>query len=114
MLFATAPEMFKGADAAAWETLRAAGQAAALRRRLLCLWPAGLGFVDLVVEASLQPYDYCSLVPIVEGAGGIITDWQGRRLGLHSDGRVVAAGDRALHARCAADGARPSLTLSVL
>ena len=32
------------------------------------------GFVDLVVEAGLKPYDYCGLVPIVEGAGGVITD----------------------------------------
>ncbi len=34
------------------------------------------GFLDLVVEASLKPYDYMPLVAIVEGAGGIITDWE--------------------------------------
>jgi fructose-1,6-bisphosphatase/inositol monophosphatase family enzyme len=38
------------------------------------------------------------LVAVVEGAGGIFTDWQGQRLGLKSDGRVVAAGDPAAHA----------------
>ena len=36
------------------------------------------GFCDLVVEADLKPYDYMALVPIVTGAGGIITDWQVR------------------------------------
>ena len=34
------------------------------------------GFLDLVVEASLKPYDYMPLVAIVEGAGGVITDWE--------------------------------------
>ena len=41
-----------------------------------------LGFIDLVIEASLKPYDFCAMVPIVEGAGGIVTDWQGAPLGL--------------------------------
>jgi len=34
------------------------------------------GFCDLVVEADLKPYDYMAQVPIIEGAGGVITDWQ--------------------------------------
>src|SRR6266481_5865494 len=44
------------------------------------------GFIDCVVEASLKPYDYCAMVLIIEGAGGIFTDWQGKPLGLASDG----------------------------
>ena len=56
------------------------------------------GFIDLVVEAGLKPYDYCALVPVIEGAGGVITDWQGRALDIASDGRVLAAGDPALAA----------------
>jgi len=56
------------------------------------------GFVDLVVEAGLKLYDYAALVPVIEGAGGIMTDWEGRPLGRGSDGRVIAAGDRACHA----------------
>ncbi len=35
------------------------------------------GFIDLVIEASLKPYDFCAMLPIVEGAGGVATDWQG-------------------------------------
>jgi len=96
--FATAPEMFKGNDLAKWEAVRSSVK---LPRYGADCYAYGLlahGFVDLVVEASLQPYDYCSLVPIVEGAGGIMTDWQGQPLGLKSDGRVVAAGDATLHA----------------
>jgi inositol-phosphate phosphatase/L-galactose 1-phosphate phosphatase/histidinol-phosphatase len=97
-LFATAPEMFKGADLTAWETLRAQVKLPRYGADCYAYGLLACGFVDLVAEASLQPYDYCSLVPIVEGAGGIMTDWQGNRLGLKSDGRVVAAGDRTLHA----------------
>jgi fructose-1,6-bisphosphatase/inositol monophosphatase family enzyme len=55
------------------------------------------GFTDLVCEADLFPYDYLALVPVVEGAGGIITDWDGNPLTLGSGDRVVAASNRALH-----------------
>lgn len=54
------------------------------------------GHTDLVVEEGLQLYDWAALVPIVEGAGGRMTDWTGRRLDARSDGRVIAAGDPAL------------------
>jgi inositol-phosphate phosphatase / L-galactose 1-phosphate phosphatase / histidinol-phosphatase len=56
-----------------------------------------MGFVDLVVEADLDLHDFAALVPVIEGAGGIITDWLGRPLKRGSDGRVVAAGDRRVH-----------------
>ncbi len=51
-----------------------------------------------MVEASLKPYDFSAMVPIVEGAGGLATDWQGRPLTLASDGRVAVGGDRRIHA----------------
>ena len=54
------------------------------------------GYSDLIVETGLQPYDYLPVVPIVEGAGGWITDWEGRPLGLDSDGRIVAAASKPL------------------
>jgi inositol-phosphate phosphatase/L-galactose 1-phosphate phosphatase/histidinol-phosphatase len=38
------------------------------------------GYCDLVVEADLKPYDYMALVPVIQGAGGIITDWRGQPL----------------------------------
>jgi inositol-phosphate phosphatase/L-galactose 1-phosphate phosphatase/histidinol-phosphatase len=55
-----------------------------------------LGFVDVIIEASLSPYDFCALVPVIEGAGGSITDWQGQPLTMKSDGKVIALGDPAL------------------
>ncbi|WIY25643.1 inositol monophosphatase family protein [Parasedimentitalea psychrophila] len=56
------------------------------------------GHVDLVVEAKLEPYDYFALIPVVESAGGIITDWSGNTLHQGSDGRVIAAATPQLHA----------------
>jgi histidinol-phosphatase len=97
-LFATTPEMFRGADAARFARL--AGAVKLVRYGADC-YAYGLlaaGFIDLVVEASLKPYDFCALVPIVDGAGGIASDWQGMPLGLASDGRILVAGDPALHA----------------
>ena len=56
-----------------------------------------MGFADIIVEADLDTHDYLALIPVIEGAGGIITDWEGRALTPDSDGRVVAAGDPAVH-----------------
>jgi inositol-phosphate phosphatase / L-galactose 1-phosphate phosphatase / histidinol-phosphatase len=55
------------------------------------------GHLDLVIEAGLAVHDYLPLVPIIEAAGGVITDWSGRRLDLHSGGDVVAAAGATLH-----------------
>jgi len=55
------------------------------------------GRIDLVIDFDLKPYDYFALIPMVEGAGGVISDWQGRKLELNSDGRVIAAATPELH-----------------
>ncbi|MBW8743736.1 MAG: histidinol phosphate phosphatase [Sphingomonas sp.] len=54
------------------------------------------GHLDLVIEDGLKLYDFAALVPIVEGAGGAMRDWNGKALDMHSDGRVIAAGDARL------------------
>ncbi len=59
------------------------------------------GHLDAVVEASLKLHDWAALVPIIQGAGGRITDWAGQPLTPSSDGRVIAAGDPALTAAIA-------------
>lgn len=56
------------------------------------------GLIDVVMESSLEPYDYLSLIPIIEGAGGVISDWQGNALTLHSTGQVLASATAELHA----------------
>jgi myo-inositol-1(or 4)-monophosphatase len=54
------------------------------------------GHVDLVIETELKPYDVLPLMPIIVGAGGLITNWEGGK--PHAGGRVVAAGDARVHA----------------
>jgi len=46
----------------------------------------------------MQPYDYLSHAVLVEGAGGVITDWEGKPLRIDSTGSVLAAGDAQVHA----------------
>ena len=53
------------------------------------------GHIDIVIEAGLKLYDYAALVPVVEGAGGMMADWQGNPLDAGSDGTVIALGDPA-------------------
>ena len=53
------------------------------------------GSIDCVMEAGLKLHDYAALVPVVEGAGGIMSDWQGNPLDTQSDGTVIALGDPA-------------------
>ena len=53
------------------------------------------GFVDLVIETNLKAHDIVALVPIVEGAGGVVTTWDGGEAA--KGGRIVAAGDKRLH-----------------
>jgi inositol-phosphate phosphatase / L-galactose 1-phosphate phosphatase / histidinol-phosphatase len=96
-LFATTPDMFRGPDAAAFARVSAAVKLTRFGADCYAHGLLAAGFVDLVVEASLKPYDFCAAVPIVKGAGGIATDWRGSELGLASDGRVLFAGDRRAH-----------------
>jgi fructose-1,6-bisphosphatase/inositol monophosphatase family enzyme len=56
------------------------------------------GSIDVVIEAGLKLHDFAALVPVIEGAGGVMTDWQGRPLDATSGGEVIAAGDRRVHA----------------
>jgi histidinol phosphatase-like enzyme (inositol monophosphatase family) len=53
------------------------------------------GFVDLVIETNLKPHDVVALVPIIEGAGGVISTWNGDNAA--KGGRIVASGDPVLH-----------------
>jgi inositol-phosphate phosphatase/L-galactose 1-phosphate phosphatase/histidinol-phosphatase len=98
LLYATTPEMFVDGDLADYARLTAQVKHALYGADCYAYGLLASGFTDLVCEASLKPYDYCALVPVVSGAGGAITDWEGRPLTIASGPRVIAAGDAALHA----------------
>jgi inositol-phosphate phosphatase/L-galactose 1-phosphate phosphatase/histidinol-phosphatase len=102
ILYTTSPDSFDAAGLAQFETL---SKRAALRRFGGDCYGYGLlasGHVDLLFEMNLQPYDYMALIPVIEGAGGVITDWDGQPLTLASEGKVIAAASTALHAEALA------------
>jgi len=96
-MYSTAPIMFSGDVSRKHEAL---SHAVKLFRWGGDCYAYGLlasGHVDLVVENTLKLYDFAALVPVIQGAGGLVTDWQGRPLDMHSDGSIIAAGDPAVH-----------------
>ena len=96
-LYATSPHMFIGDAFPAFERLRNAVKTSMYGGECFAYGLLASGFVDLVVEADMATYDYLALAPVVEGAGGIMTDWQGQRLTLNSGDKVIAAGDPKVH-----------------
>ena len=95
-LCSTFPEIGTAAERAAFQRLSAR---VPLTRYGLDCYAYGLlaaGAVDLVVEAGLGAYDICAPIAVIEAAGGVVTDWQGRP--AHGGGQVLAAANRRLHA----------------
>jgi len=97
ILNTTGPNFFVGDEVPAFARLSAAAKDTLYGGDGYAYGLVASGYIDLVAEAGLKPYDFCALAPVVEGAGGVMTDWQGRSLTINSDGRVVAAGDAAAH-----------------
>ncbi|ATA52628.1 Histidinol-phosphatase [compost metagenome] len=93
----TSPDIFSPADWSAFDRL--SRQCAMRRFGGDCYGYAQLagGTIDLVVETGLQPYDFLGPAGLIEAAGGVVTDWEGRPLGLNPDQRVIAAATPELH-----------------
>jgi inositol-phosphate phosphatase/L-galactose 1-phosphate phosphatase/histidinol-phosphatase len=88
------PVWFQGKHLAPYERLRDGAKSVTFGGDCYQYGMVAAGFIDLVVERGLGIYDYLALVPVIEGAGGFITDWQGGALTMKSEGAVIAAGDR--------------------
>ncbi len=94
-LYTTTPLMFSEAERTVFDNIE---QNVRLSRYggdcyAYCMLAAGQ--VDLVIEAGLNSYDIAALVPIVTGAGGIVTTWDGKP--AHHGGNIIAAGDPRVH-----------------
>jgi myo-inositol-1(or 4)-monophosphatase len=61
-----------------------------------CYTQVAMGLVDIVIETGLQAYDIQALIPLIEYAGGVVSNWEGGR--CDDGGDVLACGDPALHA----------------
>ena len=95
-LSCTAPEIFTADEAARFQRLQAGVKRTSWGGDCYAYGLLALGHIDVIVEAGLKPWDWAALVPIIEGAGGCITDWQGAALTPDSTGQVLALGDPAL------------------
>ena len=90
----TDPDIFNGGERGAWTQLRAASRLARFGCDAYAYAMVAAGRIDLVAETSLKAWDWTALVPVIEAAGGVVTDWLGRPPG--DDGRILAAGDARL------------------
>jgi inositol-phosphate phosphatase/L-galactose 1-phosphate phosphatase/histidinol-phosphatase len=97
VLSLTSPQMFSAAERAAVAHLEGAVRFPVYGGDCYGYGLLAMGFIDLIVEADLDVHDFMALVPVIEGAGGIVTDWRGAPLTRASDGRIVAAGDPRVH-----------------
>jgi histidinol phosphatase-like enzyme (inositol monophosphatase family) len=97
ILSVTSPQMFSAEERAALARLESAVRFPVYGGDCYGYGLLAMGLVDLIVEADLDAHDFLALVPVIEGAGGIATDWQGAPLTGSSDGRIVAAGDPRVH-----------------
>jgi myo-inositol-1(or 4)-monophosphatase len=94
-LMTTSPQMFDAVEAPAFRRVEERARLARYGADCYGYCALAAGFVDIVIEAGLKPHDIVALVPIVEGAGGIVTTWDGGDPA--KGGRIVAAGDRRAH-----------------
>ncbi|WP_372616795.1 histidinol-phosphatase [Falsiroseomonas sp.] len=95
-LSCTSPDMFDPLAAARFAAVKAAARRTSWGGDCYAYGLLALGLLDVVVEATMKPWDWAALVPVVEGAGGRCTDWAGKPLRLDGDGTILAVGDPAL------------------
>lgn len=98
LLGTTSPDLFAASQVERFRRVASAAKHVVYGGDCYTYGQLASGFVDIVIEAGLKPYDYCALVPVIEEAGGIVTDWNGAPVRVTSDGTILAAGDRRTHA----------------
>jgi inositol-phosphate phosphatase / L-galactose 1-phosphate phosphatase / histidinol-phosphatase len=93
VLSTTSPDLFSASEAPAFRRLAARTDMVIYGGDCYGYALLASGFADLVVEAGLKPYDFCALVPVIAGAGGVVTDWRGNQITIESKGDILAVGD---------------------
>ncbi|MFT9160523.1 MAG: inositol monophosphatase family protein, partial [Acetobacter sp.] len=96
-LSCTSPEMLECAPHDGWKALKTAARRMTWGGDCYAYGLLAIGQIDLVAECDMNPWDWAALVPIIEGAGGVITAWDGASLKVDGDRTVLAAGSPALH-----------------
>lgn len=94
------PDSFRGASAAGYQNLRSTGRVRVFDGGAAAYGALARGLVDVCLNGDdLGAYDICALCPVVQEAGGMITDWDGQPLSLTSSGAIIASASPALHTK---------------
>ena len=96
VVYTTSPRLMNSADRAAFGRVEEAAKLSRYGGDCYAYCMVAAGHVDLVIETGLKPHDVAALIPIVVGAGGVITTWEGGA--AERGGRIIAAGDKRMHA----------------
>ena len=99
LLSTSNPDFYGQADFETLERLKAATRWTVYGGSCMAYAQIASGRIDLGIDVAFDPFDYLALVPVVEGAGGVISDWAGEPLTLDSGDRFIAAGDARMQAR---------------
>lgn len=99
-MMTTDPRLFKDAEAEAFRAVESQVRLSRYGTDCYAYAMLAAGQIDLVVETGLKPYDIVALIPIIEGAGGVITSWDGGSAA--GGGRILAAANKTLHAQAKA------------
>lgn len=95
VLFTTSPRLMNDADRATFGRVESEVRLTRYGGDCYCYAMLAAGQIDLVIETELKPYDVSALIPIIIGAGGIITTWEGGP--AYQGGRIIAASDPRVH-----------------
>lgn len=99
LLSTSNPDFYGATDFQAFERLKAKARWTVYGGSCMAYAQIATGRIDVGVDVEFDIFDYLALAPVIEGAGGIVTDWEANPLTLKSGGRLIAAGDRRMHGR---------------
>jgi myo-inositol-1(or 4)-monophosphatase len=95
ILYTTSPLLMSAADRAAFAKVESAVKLSRYGGDCYAYCMVAAGNIDVVIETEIKPHDIAALIPIITGAGGIVTTWEGER--AEKGGRIIAAGDKRVH-----------------
>lgn len=96
-MFGSSPHSKTPSNEAAFDRVRRAARQVLYSSDCYAYGLIACGFADLCIEFGIGIHDFLAVVPVIEGAGGIVTDWSGAPLTIKSGDKVIAAGDAAVH-----------------
>jgi myo-inositol-1(or 4)-monophosphatase len=95
LMFTTSPLLMNETDRATFRTVENAVKLSRYGGDCYAYCMLAAGQIDLIIETEIKPHDIVPLIPIVAGAGGIVTTWENGP--AQAGGRIVVAGDRRVH-----------------